>query len=326
MGTANSNSKANPRVSVIIPTYDRAHLVGRAIQSVLDQTYQDFEVIVIDDGSTDNTAEVVDSYGDERVKYIRHQVNKGTPAAARNTGIKAAMGELIGFVDSDDEWLPEKLQRQVDKFDSSSENVALIYGGYEAIDDETKKSIGLVRAMKRGYMFTEMLKMSGPVNILTPLVKRECFERVGLFDEDMRFAEDWDMWLRIAEHYEFDFVEGIVARSYLSREQLRSDRIGALEGLSKFRAKHWQHLSARPAILAHQLNWVGQAYLVAHEYARARRYFAQAVRANPRGLRLYFDLLAAYVAPNLYRAMLKTIGVLRFREYFARVRKLARIR
>lgn len=102
-------SEKIPTVSVVIPTYNRAHLVGRAIQSVLNQTYQDFEIIVVDDGSTDNTEEVVKSFNDPRIRYIRHDQNRGG-SAARNTGIKMARGEYIAFQDSDDEWLPEKLE------------------------------------------------------------------------------------------------------------------------------------------------------------------------------------------------------------------------
>ena len=102
----------SPVVSVIIPTYNRAHLIGRAIRSVLDQTYQDWELIVVDDASTDDIPGIVKGFTDGRVKYIRHDENKGA-AAARNTGIQAARGAYIAFLDSDDEWLPEKLERQV---------------------------------------------------------------------------------------------------------------------------------------------------------------------------------------------------------------------
>ena len=97
-------------VSAIIPTYNRANIVIRAIQSVLNQTYQNFELLVIDDGSQDNTEEIVTGIHDNRIKYIRHEKNKGV-AAARNTGIEAAKGEFIAFLDSDDEWLPNKLKR-----------------------------------------------------------------------------------------------------------------------------------------------------------------------------------------------------------------------
>jgi glycosyltransferase involved in cell wall biosynthesis len=100
-------------VSVVIPTYNRASLLGRAIKSVLEQTYQDFEIIVVDDASTDNTEEVVRNLRDRRIRYLRHEKNRGG-SAARNTGIRAAWGQYIAFQDSDDEWLPEKLKKQME--------------------------------------------------------------------------------------------------------------------------------------------------------------------------------------------------------------------
>jgi glycosyltransferase involved in cell wall biosynthesis len=316
MKKPNSKSRANPRVSVIIPVYNRAHLVNRAIESVLNQTYQDFELIVVDDGSTDNTAEVVHSVRDERIKYVRHQSNRG-PSAARNTGIRAASGELIGFLDSDDEWLPEKLQRQVDKFDSASANVGLVYGGYVVIDNEKKKTIREVYPKKRGYMFKEMLKMAGPPDYVSmTLVRRECFEKVGLFDEGMRFVEDWDMWVRIAAQYKFDFVGEMVAKYYVSQHQLTRDHLGLVEGVSTFAEKHQHELSENPAILAYVLKWLGQRHLVEHnDRATARRYLIEAIRANPRGVRLYLHLLAAYTVSGLYKAVLNTQLVLSFRKY-----------
>jgi len=104
-----ANNKKIPRISVIIPSYNRANTIGRAIQSALSQSYQDFEIIVIDDGSTDHTEEVIRSFQDSRIRYIRHNRNRGG-SAARNTGIHAARGEYIAFLDSDDEWLPQKLE------------------------------------------------------------------------------------------------------------------------------------------------------------------------------------------------------------------------
>jgi len=101
----------NPTVSVIIPTYNRAHLLDRAIRSVLDQTYQDFELIVVDDGSSDPTAEVIATFADPRIYYLRHEKNRGA-AAARNTGIEASQGDYVAFLDSDCEWLPKKLLKE----------------------------------------------------------------------------------------------------------------------------------------------------------------------------------------------------------------------
>lgn len=101
-----------PFVSIVIPTYNRARFLGRLVRSVLNQTYKNFEVIVADDASTDDTAEIIKTFKDDRIRYIRHESNAGA-AAARNTGIKASRGEYVAFQDSDDEWLPEKLEKQM---------------------------------------------------------------------------------------------------------------------------------------------------------------------------------------------------------------------
>lgn len=118
-----------PTVSIIIPTYNRSQLIARAVKSVLNQTYQNFELIIIDDGSTDNTRELVTSFNDERIRYIRHEENKGE-AAARNTGLKAARCDYIAYQDSDDEWLPEKLARQIELLQDASPEVGVIYTGF----------------------------------------------------------------------------------------------------------------------------------------------------------------------------------------------------
>lgn len=123
-----------PTVSVILPTYNRAHLVGRAIQSVLDQMYQDFEIIVVDDGSGDNTEEIINGFTDTRIRYVKHQKNKGG-SAARNTGIKLAKGKYIAFQDSDDEWLPDKLEKQMKAFKKASDEVGVVYTGFHRIKD-----------------------------------------------------------------------------------------------------------------------------------------------------------------------------------------------
>ena len=146
----------SPVVSVIIPTYNRAHLIGRAIRSVLDQTYQDWELIVVDDASTDDIPGIVKGFTDGRVKYIRHDENKGA-AAARNTGIQAARGAYIAFLDSDDEWLPEKLERQVQAFESSDAQVGVIYTGTIAVSQSGEALSDYKAPRFRGYIFRDLL-------------------------------------------------------------------------------------------------------------------------------------------------------------------------
>jgi glycosyltransferase involved in cell wall biosynthesis len=186
-------SNEKPAVSVIIPTYNRAHLIGRAIQSVLDQTYQDFEIIIVDDGSTDNTEVVLKKFQnkDERIRYIRHDKNKGG-STARNTGIKAARGRFIALLDSDDEWLPEKLQKQLEVFESSPPEVGVVYT--KTYHRANKKIYPFSKEeQKDGMIFQDLLNLDISKNCgqtSTLLIKKECFEKVGLFDE--RFPRQQD--------------------------------------------------------------------------------------------------------------------------------------
>ena len=171
----------NSMVSVIIPTYNRAHLISRAIKSVLNQTYQDFEIIVVDDGFIDNTEEIVKDFTDFKIHYIRHKHNQGV-SAARNTGIRASRDEYIALLDSDDEWLPGKLGMQIKVLQSESSEVGVVFSDLLYID-ENGKNINKLRNHKKGsYIYEDLLGRNcvGPPSTL--LIRKECFNRVGLFD------------------------------------------------------------------------------------------------------------------------------------------------
>lgn len=132
----------NELVSVIIPTYNRANLILQAVKSVLNQTYKNFEIIIVDDGSSDNTEDVINVIHDNRIRYIKHAINKGA-SAARNTGIREAKGKYIAFQDSDDHWLPDKLEKQVKRIENTPDHVGAVFGGYWIIGKEMKKDIFL---------------------------------------------------------------------------------------------------------------------------------------------------------------------------------------
>ncbi len=192
-----------PKVSIIIPTYNRQSYLSGVIKSVLDQTFDDFEVVLIDDGSTDQTKEVVEKYINtqpDKIKYF-YQGNKG-PSAARNNGIKQASGEYIAFLDDDDEWLPDKLKYQIDGF-SQNQNIGLVYTDYYIIvEGSSAPHIHHCEEFNRAR-FETMFYIKNLISTPTIMVRKKCFEKAGLFDENLDVAEDWDMWLRLFRRYDF---------------------------------------------------------------------------------------------------------------------------
>ena len=197
-----------PLVSVIIPTYNRADYLKLALKSVMEQTYKKIEVIVTDDGSTDNTAEVVTSFNDTRIKYF-YQKNTGLPAAARNLGLREASGEYIAFLDDDDMWLPEKLELQVGYLREHSK-YHLVYSNAWIIDENGVWDGLLLKSesFKEGGIFEELVKTNF-IPQLTVLMKRKVFENIGFLNEDSSLiaTEDYEYWLRVALHYKIGFVK-----------------------------------------------------------------------------------------------------------------------
>lgn len=183
-------------VSVIIPTYNRARYLPDALDSLIAQTVQPFEVIVVDDGSNDNTEQVVASYGDQ-VRYLR-QENAG-PSAARNRGIRAARSRIVAFLDSDDAWLPHKLEKQL-KCLAERPELGLIGTGLFDCDENLENPIRQAD-LKLASSEREEVLIRNIWPLTSILIQCSCFDAVGLFDEKMRFAEDWDLWIRIAHSF-----------------------------------------------------------------------------------------------------------------------------
>lgn len=198
---------SEPPVSVVITTYNRCELVGDAIESVLAQTYSDFELFVVDDASTDDTQAVVESYDDDRLTYVRHETNRHL-SAARNTGIERANGEYVAFLDDDDEWVETKLERQVERFEKASERVGLVYCwmDYSEGDDV----IAEYHPTFRGDIYPRTLGRQPLGNGSTWLVREEVFDAVGGFDEHIRRGVDGDFVRRACKEYHVDVVREVL--------------------------------------------------------------------------------------------------------------------
>ena len=190
--TGLGSQRVFPLVSVIIPCYNMAHWLGEAIESVLAQDYPNLEIVVVDDGSTDNTREVACAF--PQVKYL-WRPNGGGPAAATNMGIENSRGTFIALIDADDIWLPGKLRAQI-KHLMAKPDVGLISTPISCIDEHGKR-LSRNRFVSRRPTFSQLL-VSCTIMPSTVVIRRTCFETVGLFDPELKGTDDWDMWLRIA--------------------------------------------------------------------------------------------------------------------------------
>jgi colanic acid/amylovoran biosynthesis glycosyltransferase len=191
--------RERPLFSVIIPTYNRERFIGRAIKSVLQQTCTDYELIVVDDGSTDQTAKIVQSFG-EQVRYV-YQKNRG-PSEGRNKGITLARGKYIAFLDSDDLYLPDKLQKNKEFLEKHPECHFLYSWYYGVRQGRRKQLISNIQGVPDLNKFRlKLYRRMFTIRTSTAVIHRSCFDRVGLFNSKYRYSQDWDMWLRLANHY-----------------------------------------------------------------------------------------------------------------------------
>ena len=203
---APSPSTLSPKVSVLIPAYNAMDFLPDTVSSALAQTYQDFELIIINDGSTDNITAWANSLSDPRVRLIS-QENTGL-SGARNTGLACAKGEYIAFLDADDLWLPTKLEKQVRQLDNNPA-VGLVYSWVSLIDETGVEQGKQRKNYVRGNVWVDLTIHNIIECGSVALVRRTCFDKVGTFDATLPFScsEDWDMWLRIAAHYDFELIE-----------------------------------------------------------------------------------------------------------------------
>lgn len=222
-----------PKVSVIIPTYNRALLVQDAIESVLHQTYPDFEIIVIDDGSTDATQDVLEAYH-ARMKYLRIP-HSGNPATVRNTGLSVAEGEYAAFLDSDDQWLPSKLERQIPFLESDPE-IGLVCSNafvkYQGQDAEEQLYLRPDQGFS-GLLTTKLLEQNFIITSTT-VIRRAILVKTGTFSQlpELTALEDYDLWLRISTLSKICFIpEALAIYSEHPEQSLRFTRRPS---------QHWQ--------------------------------------------------------------------------------------
>jgi len=272
----------NPAVTVIIPIYNRAYLLGRAIQSVLNQSYQDFEIISVDDGSTDNTEEVVRSFKDERIKYIQHKENKGA-AAARNTGVMAARSEYIAFQDSDDEWLHEKLEKQIKIFEVSSPEVGVVYTDMWKITANKRMCFHSPNIMPKDKIIYQQALDYGVryIGIQTVLMKKECFDKVGLFDERLPRYIDLELFIRLSKYFYFYHIKEPLLNYYDTKNGISSNTMALVTARKTILDKYFEDIKKSKRVLSNHYVGIGASLCSNKELKNGRHYFIKAMKVYP---------------------------------------------
>jgi glycosyltransferase involved in cell wall biosynthesis len=271
-----------PAVTVVMPAYDAAEFIGESTESVLAQTFSDWELVVVDDGSTDGTSGVVAAYDDPRIRLLTIE-HSGLPAVARNCGLAASESRYVAFLDADDLWRPEKLTRQVAVLDSRPE-LGLVHTGFEQLrDDGLEPYLPPAGSTAGGPQF-ERLAVGNYIANSSVLVRRELLDRYGFFDEDprLRGTEDFELWLRLSPRTTFGYVAEplLVYRLHAANlgrgEQMGLGLVTALEKMERI------HPGAVASMGASYWRTLGYYRLHFGLEGRGRRELLLALRRNPR--------------------------------------------
>lgn len=294
-----------PIISVIIPTYNRAHLIEKTLKSTLNQSYQSFEIIIIDDGSTDNTREVLGRINDERIRCFYHEENKGT-AAARNTGIKNARGEYIAFLDDDVEWLPEKLEKQIEIFKTDLPELGVVYSDSQLVINN-KMKYWKSPEVTRGILINPGTSDYQAMNIGTPtmLVKKECFEKVGLFDERFFRFIDLELLLRLSKHYHFYHIKEPLIRFY-SNDGLSSDINALIKARKLLLERYFEKAKKNKKFLAKQYFSIGANLCLIGKVKEGRKHLIKSVKLNPLNIKFFVTIVISLFGSFIFNKVAKT--------------------
>jgi glycosyltransferase involved in cell wall biosynthesis len=300
-----------PAVSVVIPAHNAAPWLAETLRSVLDQTYRDLEVIVVNDGSTDDTQDVIASFG-QRI-YCVEQTNQGLPAA-RNTGIRSARGDWIALLDADDLWLPDKLERQMELV-KNVPTLKWTYCDAYMFDDATGTTTSTLSAGRRlpdGDILRPLF-LGNFIGTPTTVIRRDVFDNVGMLDETLvPCGEDWDLWLRIAAHYQVGVVRLPLARYRVRRGSMSSVlnyKVGlqrSLTVIERAAARYPEQLGTlRNQSLANLYIGTGMTLGRSGNLVEARAMFAQAIRLRPSTLQAYLYWLACLSGRPILNAAIR---------------------
>lgn len=288
-----------PVVSVVLPTHNRASVLGRAMRSVLAQTLRDIELIVVDDGSRDNTSDVVASFDDDRVVFIRREHCAGA-AAARNIGINAARAEWIAFQDSDDEWLLDKLSQQLRAVTSAPDNTALVCCGY-VVMGRTGKVI-YVGADRRKQLGDWAADNIYDFSFITPtwLARKDALLTIGKFDEALPNLEDWELAFRLFRNFKMIALDAPLVVKHGSEDSINPDKLSRSISLAAILERHRDIWLKTPEVLSKLYDELGSCQCMSGDVGAGRRSLRLAARYSPSSPKIWIKWIASHFGRQAY--------------------------
>jgi glycosyltransferase involved in cell wall biosynthesis len=289
----------SPLVTVVIPTYNRENTIIRALKSVLDQSYTNMEVIIVDDCSTDNTISKIKSINDKRVRIIKHNENKGG-SAARNTGISLAKGELVAFQDSDDEWLPGKLKKQVDII--TQNRFGVIFTKHNNIRPNGQSSIfPNIDGIKQENLYRNLL-YENIIGTPTALIQKKHLQKIRGFDESLPRLQDWDLFIRLSRITNFHLINSVECNAYLQDNSISKDSAKLIRAIEVFENKYLDVFEKYDKLLISKIyNKFGSLLAREMEYSKSRKFFLKSVSVFPMNIRSLSQYLLTFGGGALYR-------------------------
>ncbi|WP_190294907.1 glycosyltransferase family 2 protein [Marinobacter sp. R17] len=311
------------RISIIIPAFNSQDYIAETIDSILEQSFNDFEVLIVDDGSTDKTADIIGGFDDPRIRYF-YQDNSGRPSIPRNRAIREAQGDVIFIFDSDDLMLPNKLRDTLTALDSQP-TAGMVFTGFACIDEagevinsdflapyETLQRLTKIKISDDAWLIESKTALQGLarsnyVGTSGVAIRRDVFDKVGLFDEDVRNADDFIMWQAIASQFDLIYLPAIyhqyrVRSGSISLRSIEERAPSIIKAIDKMKSFH-QHDQTSLAILdgkiARYYHEMGYSYFKQYQLGKARQAFRSARRIKPNNDSLFYMLMSYLPAPAI---------------------------
>jgi glycosyltransferase involved in cell wall biosynthesis len=276
----------------------------RAVQSILSQSYRNYELIIVDDASTDNTCEVVKTFTDGRISFLQHELPCGA-SAARNSALRVCRGQYIAFMDDDDEWFSTKLEKQMMVFSKAPPEVGVVYTAFRQINNGSESHAPLKNIPeKEGDVHAALLE-GNFITLPSVIIRKECLEVVGLFDEQMPRLQDWDLFIRLSKKYHFIFIDEPLLIVHHSRDSISADDTALAEAMELILQKNFTDIEKDAGLLVKYYGIIGNQMISVGQMRKARSYFIEALKRNPWKIKFSGAVLVTFLGQSVYSAILK---------------------